>query len=72
LFWPRIVQSDKIEEQEELLLLTESEKSKANWLKLAIILGIDCGLRRGGIIKLRRENINFLTSTALLIGTKKV
>ena len=72
MFWPRIVQSDKIEEQEELLLLTESEKSKANWLKLASILGIDCGLRRGGIIKLRRENINFLTSTALLIGTKKV
>ena len=72
MFWPRIVQSDKIEEQEELLLLTESEKSKANWLKLASILGIDCGLRRGEIIKLRRENINFLTSTALLIGTKKV
>ena len=72
MFWPRIVQSDKIEEQEELLLLTESEKSKANWLKLASILGIDCGLRRGEIKKLRRENINFLTSTALLIGTKKV
>jgi len=62
--------ADIIEEQEELLLLTESEKSKANWLKLAIMLGIDCGLRRGEIIKLRRENINFLTSTALLIGTK--
>jgi hypothetical protein len=27
--------ADIIEEQEELLLLTESEKSKANWLKLA-------------------------------------
>ena len=61
---------DIIEEHEEQLLLSESEKSKAKWLKLAIILGIDCGLRRGEIIKLRRENINFLTSTALLIGTK--
>jgi len=62
--------ADIIEEHEEQLLLSESEKSKANWLKLAIMLGIDCGLRRGEIIKLRRENIDFFNSTAKLLETK--
>ena len=62
--------ADIIEEQEELLLLTESEKSKANWLKLAIMLGIDCGVRRGEILKLNREDINFLNSTCTLRDTK--
>jgi len=52
--------ADIIEEHEEVLLLTEGEKSKANWLKLAIMLGIDCGMRWGEIIKLKRENVNFL------------
>jgi len=62
--------ADVIEEHEEMLLLSEAEKSKANWLKLAIMLGIDCGMRRGEIIKLRRENIDFLNATAKLLETK--
>jgi integrase len=62
--------ADIIEEHEEQLLISESEKSKANWLKLAIMLGIDCGMRRGEIIKLRRENIDFFNSTAKLLETK--
>ena len=32
----------------EKFLLTKAERSKANWLKLAIMLGVDCGMRRGG------------------------
>jgi len=59
-----------IEEHEEELLLTQAEHSKANWLKLAILLGIDCGLRRGEIIKLRRENVDFVKGTARLLETK--
>ena len=34
-------------------------KSKASWITLAIMLGIDCGVRRGEILKLNREDINF-------------
>ena len=62
--------ADIIEPEEEKLLLTEAEKSKANWLKLAIMLGVDCGMRRGEIIKLRRENVNFINATATLLETK--
>ncbi len=59
-----------IEEHEEKLLLTQAEHSKANWLKLAIMLGIDCGLRRGEIIKLLRKNVDFAKGTARLLDTK--
>ena len=62
--------ADIIEPEEEKLLLTEAERSKANWLKLAIMLGVDCGMRRGEIIKLRRENVNFVNATATLLETK--
>jgi len=62
--------ADIIEPEEEILLLTEAERSKANWLKLAIMLGVDCGMRRGEIIKLRRENVNFKNATATLLETK--
>ena len=34
--------ADIIETEEEKLLLIEAERSKANWLKLAIILGCLC------------------------------
>ena len=61
---------DIIEPEEEKLLLIEAERSKANWLKLAIMLGVDCGMRRGEIIKLRRENVNFVNATATLLETK--
>ena len=62
--------ADIIEEDEEALLLEDAGKSKANWLRLAIMLGIDCGMRRGEIIKLRREDVDFLNATTRLRDTK--
>ena len=59
-----------IDEHEEELLLSQAEHSKANWLKLAIMLGIDCGLRRGEILKLKREDVDFFKATAKLVETK--
>jgi integrase len=59
-----------IEPHEEALLLKHAEFSKLYWLKTAIILGIDCGLRRGEILKLKAEDINFKNNTALLKYTK--
>jgi integrase len=59
-----------IEPHEEDLLLKYAEFSKLYWLKTAIILGIDCGLRRGEILKLKAEDINFNNSTAILRDTK--
>ena len=59
-----------IEHFEETLLLKHAEFSKLYWLKTAIILGIDCGLRRGEILKLKAEDINFKNSTAVLRDTK--
>ncbi len=59
-----------IETHEEVLLLKHAEFSKLYWLKAAIILGIDCGLRRGEILKLQAEDINYTNSTALLRDTK--
>jgi integrase len=59
-----------IEPHEEELLLKHAEGSKLYWLKVAIILGIDCGLRRGEILKLKAEDINYNNSTAILRDTK--
>ena len=59
-----------IEPFEEALLLKHAEFSKLYWLKTAIILGIDCGLRRGEILKLKAEDINFEKNTAVLRDTK--
>jgi integrase len=59
-----------IELHEEALLLKHAEFSKLYWLKTAIILGIDCGLRRGEILKLKAEDVNFNNSTAILRDTK--
>jgi integrase len=59
-----------IEHHEEALLLKHAEFSKLYWLKTAIILGIDCGLRRGEILKLKAEDINYSNSTAVLKDTK--
>ena len=59
-----------IEPFEEALLLNHAEFSKLYWLKTAIILGIDCGLRRGEILKLKAEDINFEENTAVLRDTK--
>ena len=59
-----------IEPDEEALLLKHAEFSKLYWLKTAIILGIDCGLRRGEILKLKAEDINYSNSTAVLKDTK--
>jgi integrase len=59
-----------IEPHEEALLLKHAESSKLYWLKTAIILGIDCGLRRGEIFKLKAEDINYKNNTAVLKDTK--
>jgi integrase len=59
-----------IEPNEEALLLKHAEFSKLYWLKTAIILGIDCGLRRGEILKLKAEDINYINCTAVLKDTK--
>jgi integrase len=59
-----------IEPHEEVLLLKHAEFSKLYWLQTAIILGIDCGLRRGEILKLKAEDINFKNCTAVLRDTK--
>jgi integrase len=59
-----------IERHEEELLLSQAEHSKANWLKLSIMLGIDCGLRRGEILGARRENLDFVAATLKLNETK--
>jgi len=59
-----------IEPNEEALLLKHAEFSKMYWLKVAIILGIDCGFRRGEILKLKAEDINFNNNTAILRDTK--
>ena len=59
-----------IELHEEALLLKHAEFSKLYWLKTAIILGIDCGLRRGEILKLKAEDVNFKNNTAVLRDTK--
>ena len=59
-----------IEPHEEALLLKHAEFSKLYGLKTAIILGIDCGLRRGEILKLKAEDINYKNNTAVLKDTK--
>jgi len=59
-----------IEPHEEALLLKHAVFSKLYWLKTAIILGMDCGLRRGEILKLKAEDINFKNNTAILRDTK--
>lgn len=59
-----------IEPHEEVLLLKHAEFSKLYWLKTAIILGIDCGLRRGEILKLKAQDVNFNNCTAVLRDTK--
>jgi integrase len=59
-----------IEPNEEALLLKHAQFSKLYWLKVAIILGIDCGLRRGEILKLKAEDINYRNNTAILKDTK--
>jgi integrase len=59
-----------IEPHEEALLLKHAEFSKLYWLRTAIMLGIDCGLRRGEILKLKAQDINFNNNTAVLKDTK--
>jgi len=62
--------SDVITEEEEERLLNNCKKSKATWLALSIMLGIDCGLRRGEILALKRQDINFHKATCVLRDTK--
>ena len=59
-----------IEPEEEVLLLKYAEQSKLKWLKAAIIMGIDCGVRRGELLKLKYSDIDFSRNTVLLRDTK--
>jgi integrase len=56
--------------EEEKLLLEHAANSKARWLKASIILAIDTGMRRGEIIKLKYEDVNFSKRTCKLRDTK--
>ena len=56
--------------EEEGKLLLHAANSKAVWLKLAIILGIDCGLRRSEIISARFRNLDLVKATLKLEDTK--
>ncbi len=62
--------SDVITEEEEQRLLSNAPRSKASWIGLSVMLGIDCGMRRGEILALKRSDINFNNSTCLLRETK--
>lgn len=62
--------SDVITEEEEQRLLSNAPRSKASWIGLSVMLGIDCGLRRGEILSLKRSDINFKNATCLLRETK--
>ena len=62
--------SEIITEEEEKRLLLNAPRSKASWIGLSLMLGIDCGLRRGEILKLKRSDINFQKATCILRDTK--
>ena len=62
--------SDAIETFEEDLLIKFAADSKAVWLKAMIVLGIDCGMRRGEILKLASKDVSYETGTAVLRLTK--
>ena len=55
---------------EEAKLINNSFRSKAYWLRAALILGIDCGLRRSEINRLNINDIDKLNKTAILNNTK--
>ena len=59
-----------ITRDEEVALLKHAADSKAVWLKAAIMLGIDCALRRSEMIGLKYRNIDFAKHTAKLEDTK--
>jgi len=56
--------------EEEKLLLEHAANSKAVWLKASIILAIDNGIRRGEIIKLLYQDVDFSKRTCKLRDTK--
>ena len=59
-----------ITHEEEERLLENAKKSKAIWLKCAIMMAIDCGVRRGELINLKYRNLDFVRRTATLEDTK--
>ena len=63
-------EGETITVEEEKLLLEQAAKSKAVWLKASIILAIDTGMRRGEIMKLKFEDVDFIKRTAKLRDTK--
>ena len=59
-----------ITEEEERKLIEASYKSKAYWLRAALIMGIDCGARRSEILRLNIKDIDRVNKTAVLRKTK--
>jgi len=56
--------------EEEQLLLKHAARSKAQWLFASIILAIDTGMRRGEIMKLKYEDVNFSSRIVKVKDTK--
>jgi len=59
-----------ISNHEEKKLVQASYKSKAYWLRAALIMGIDTGARRSEILRLRKQDLDVINKTATLRETK--
>jgi len=59
-----------ITEEEERKLIEASYKSKAYWIRAALIMGIDCGARRSEILRMNIKDIDRINKTAILRNTK--
>ena len=59
-----------ISEEEERKLIEASYKSKAYWIRAALIMGIDCGARRSEILRMNIKDIDRINKTAILRNTK--
>ena len=61
---------EAISEEEERKLIEASYKSKAYWIRAALIMGIDCGARRSEILRMNIKDIDRINKTAILRNTK--
>ena len=59
-----------ITKEEERRLIEASFKSKAYWIRAALIMGIDTGARRSEILRLNIKDIDKVNKTAILRKTK--
>ena len=55
---------------EEEKLIQATYKSKAYWIRAALIMGIDTGARRSEIFRLRKQDLDVINKTATLRETK--